>query len=317
MATATPARSVSTTRRKTLHELRTIIKQKGRSELAFRCIKSGVGFHEQVKQRKANPFYVRQGNTPLCGPAAFLFCVAKYFPDHYEKYALELALYGKGRLGDLVVEPSESCLNAKDGLEMQERNDFSPADWVTLASLRDSTNLLARMSGPTSNIAGMTFPGEIQGWFEKTGLFTQVENHTSTVVTSSYDNLLGANEKVKAGHCVCFLIQASILAPHLPGTLPAVEFGVDKVQKDIPKVAAPFPNHWVVQTSNMLIDQKPAPQPNTLLAEQNEDSPLNFEVHSWGRDGKSYEINNRIDVMTPAKFTKYYHGFVCAKPRLD
>lgn len=317
MTTATPARSVSTTRRKTLHELRTLIKQKDRSELAFKCITSGAKFHDHVIQRLENPYYVRQGNTPLCGPAAFMFCVAKHFPDHYERYALELALYGKSRIGDLIVEPSESCLNARDGLEMERKNDFSSADWVTLASLRDSANILSRMSGPASNIAGMTFPGEIQGWFEKTGLFTQIEDHTSTVITSSYDNLLRANEKVKAGHCVCFLIQASILAPHLPGTLPAVEFGVDKVQKDIPKVAAPFPNHWVVQTSNMLIDQKPAPQPNTPLVDKSYNSRLYFEVHSWGMHGRPYKVNNRVDEMTPEKFTKYYHGFVCAEPKLN
>ncbi len=313
MTTAMRTRSVSATHRRTLHELRTLIKQKSRSELAFKCISSGVDFHLQVHERIRNPLNVRQGNTPLCGPAAFMYCVAKYFPDHYEQYALELALFGKSRLGDLVVEPSDRCRNARDGLSLRnEGHHFSAADWVTLASIRDSSNVFSRMSGPGSNVAGMTFPGALISWFEDTGLFTKVEDHTSTAVTSSYDNLLRANEKLKAGHCVCFLIQGSILAP-----MAGIELGANKFQKDTPKIAAPLPNHWVVQITQMMIGYKPAPRPGLPADDSTYNSSLQFDVHSWGAEGKAYPVNARVSDISPEEFTRYYHGFVCAKPRLD
>lgn len=311
MTTAERTRTASSFRRKTLHELRTAIKHKGPSDFAFECISSGPIFQRQIQERLQNPYHIRQGNTPLCGPAAFIYCIAKHFPEQYERYALELALYGKGRIGDLVIEPSNDCLNAKDGLLFDNDGfNFSPVDWVTLASVRDSTNLFASMDGPGSNIAGMTFPGALEAWFEETGLFAQVEEHTSTIVSSSYANLLRANEKFKAGHCVCLLIQGSII-----GNLGGIELGVNKFQKETPKTAAAIPNHWVVQTTQMMIDQKRAPHPGTRPIEESINSSLDFDLHSWGINGKSYPVNNRINEMTPDKFTRYYHGFVSARPR--
>lgn len=149
-------------------------------KLAFRCVpRSGTqerqsSFLRELDDRAANPFAIRQGSAPLCGPAAFLYCVAKSYPEVYQRYVLELAIHGHARLGKLNVSPSQTCRDATPAA-----SSISPVDWVALASLRDSTNAAFRMNGPESSIAGITLPNSMRGWFEKSGLFSQVEDHTS------------------------------------------------------------------------------------------------------------------------------------------
>src|SRR5690625_4337328 len=111
-------------------------------QLAFHCLhhRNADNFIQQLDDRAKHPFAIRQGNTPLCGPAAFLFCVASAYPEAYKRYVLELALYGEARLGKLRVIPSEACRNAQP-----EHGVIHPVDWVALASLRDSTNRLLSM----------------------------------------------------------------------------------------------------------------------------------------------------------------------------
>jgi hypothetical protein len=84
-----------------------------------------------------------------------MYCIAREKPDDFALYALDLALTGKGRLGGLEVAPGEGCRNSVS-LQAKERR-IAPADWVTLASLRDSTGSLSAVYDNAS-ITGFNDP---------------------------------------------------------------------------------------------------------------------------------------------------------------
>lgn len=307
MSSTASARS-SASARHSIPALRALVREKRGSELAFRCVNSGLTFLQRLRTRTQNPYSIRQGNTPLCGPAAFLYCVARHFPDAYERYALQLVLYGEARLGDMLVTPSDACRRATSGIS-EEYHNISPLDWVTLASLRDSTNNFLRMNGPGSNAAGITMPGAMVAWFESSGLFGQVDNHTVLTRSASHDNLLRANQKFRSGFDVCMLIRASII-----GSVGG-ELNMDKLRKETPKTIAPTPDHWVVQTSDMLLDNCVAPYPLMTCPAEVRDCRLDFSVHSWGINDGPRRLNDRVQQMTPNLFLPYYNGFVCAWPK--
>ena len=139
---------------------------KGIGESAFACLEGEKTQNKLVAdlhERIAKPHITNQLYTPLCGPAAFMYCIAKDRPNDYLRYVLDLVTTGTGKLGGLIVTPSAACRNAD--LE----GKIAPADWVALASLRDSSNKAMQMSGPDSNAAGITLPDELAEWFSKTG----------------------------------------------------------------------------------------------------------------------------------------------------
>jgi len=100
--------------------------------LKFKCITNRGNFAASLEGRSGNSNAIHQGGTPLCGPAAFMHCIAGDRPADYINYVLDLAETGTGRLGGLTVTPSSNCLNAT----FIETN---PVDWVALATYTSST----------------------------------------------------------------------------------------------------------------------------------------------------------------------------------
>ena len=201
------------------------------TKLAFACIDAAVPnniqearkkFVADLESRCNNPTYIAQGDSSLCGPAAFLYCVAREKPDDFANYVLDLALTGKGHLGGLEVAPGEECRNL-DSLTVGTRTT-APVDWVALASLRDSGNSFVSMKSVDSDLGGITFPSTLAGWFEKTGWFSDVRNEASK--TGLYDplyHLLSINALPLS--YICLFINAKIMKNEWMG---------------------PIPNHWVV-----------------------------------------------------------------------
>ncbi|MDR1229401.1 MAG: hypothetical protein LBK55_10390 [Azoarcus sp.] len=205
--------------------------------LAFKCIDGQAStasdiklareqFVDNVEKRRDKPKNIHQGDSSLCGPAAFMYCVAREKPDEFADYALDLALTGEARLGGLKVAPGQACRDVekpvgKKGLPV------APADWVTLASLRDSTGPFSSMESARSDAGGMTFPVALAGWFKETGWFSEVRNSTALTRTGINDplrHLLGINPLPLS--YVCLLIDGAITETN--------------------GRAGNFPTHWVV-----------------------------------------------------------------------
>ena len=245
-------------------------------------------FFEAIKLRIKDPYIINQNKVNLCGPNAFFYCVAEKYPNHYAKYMIDLWTLGQAYLGKLHVKPSKSCLTASLGT-----GNIHPADWIALASLRDSSNAFFNFDEINDATGGITFPGDMADWFRKT-LFSSVENNTSISHRASFDNLKKAQRLYGANKSVCFLISAKMM--YLPMKVNAV------------------PNHWVVLTSNILVDGKSLNHTHSSDLDAYLDKKISLHAATWGEDKGKVPLHtkNRTKHLTLNEFLTFYYGFVAA-----
>ncbi len=272
----------------------------GSGDLAFSCL-NGVSRHsiaKELTQRTTDTFRINQGETPLCGPAAFMHCIATDRPADYVRYVLDLATTGTGTLGGLIVTPSDDCRDAALA------NKIDPVDWVALASLRDASNAFLDMNGPDSNAAGITVGSALAGWFSKTGWFPGGVSDSTSYGSQSFDHLLSINQRVNSH--VCLFIRSAIISSGSSSNV-----GINKFNgSGTPKTWLGTPDHWVVLKNRLTIDHKAPPLPGMQRPEGLEGKRLDFTFVHWGQ--QSTPINSRIHNITPAKFLPYYYGYVSA-----
>jgi len=281
--------------------------RRGNGSLAFTCITDRNIFANALKARADEAWQIQQGDVYLCGPAAFMYCIAKDRPADYVRYVLSLAENGIGELGNkLVVKPSRICRNAS--LSVAEkgsaRSVIDPVDWVALASLRDNTNTFRLMGGPRDGIAGITLGGDMADWFRATGWFHGgVSNSTNLSWSQSFDDLhdvddqwsqplkhlCGIEPRINGNGHVCLLIRSEVLYESYSG------FERNRLKASgRSKKWRGFPNHWVVLDGHICLPRSATP-----------DHMLNFNVWTWGR--KKTTIN-----MTVLHFLPCYYGYVSA-----
>jgi len=276
--------------------------RRGTGSLAFACINpdNRTPFAEALKNRVDEPREIDQGDTPLCGPAAFMYCIAKDRRAEYARYVLDLAEHGVGKLGNnLTVKPSRACRNASIG------GAIDPVDWVSLASLRDNTNTFRSMSNANSNIAGITMGGAMADWFRATGWFpggvsNATQYHWSRTFDELHDidrhwseplrHLCGIDARTSGGGHVCLLVRAEVIDGPPRGS----ERNRLKASGKSKKWAG-LPNHWVVLEGHIGLPYSATP-----------DHMLCFRVWTWGRE-QSTLIN-----MPVRQFLPYYYGYVSA-----
>lgn len=233
-------------------------------------------------ERINDPNRINQGGTPLCGPASLIRSVAIGNSDAYARAAIDLYTSGRARINNLDIRPGDAVLNAP------VPSGTSPADWMMLASLRDSDNWLLSTAGFFANgAAGVTIPPTIETWFRNAG-FTQIVNRTSLtggdipLVKSLH--VQEASRLFTQGYNVAMLIDADLL-----------ETGT---QNDIFSM---YPDHWVVLASRI------AAGGSTNYAANMEP----FRVFTWGRL-MSVPVNPATPLIYERFLTKFY-GFVAAR----
>ncbi|MDR0563401.1 MAG: hypothetical protein LBG78_00505 [Azoarcus sp.] len=280
-----------------------------------------------IADRAKEPFKINQANAPLCGPAAFMYCVASHDPEAYKQYVVDLLTTGEGRLGGLHVKPGADCRRAN----LPKTSGFiNPVDWVALASLRDSSNQFLDMNSVASSAAGITLPSQMEEWFNATGWFTGggVCNDTNLVISKGLNNLLNASALYKCGEFVCLFIVAQILNGP----------GIEKVlMPGVPKTVPGTPNHWVVLDSSVTIDNQPAPFPGcsslnlsapppnstaknapnslppvpaTASAEELKTKRVTFNIYTWGE--RHRPVTRKYPDLILGAFLHCYYGFVSA-----
>jgi len=291
--------------------------KRSKQALAFACIDgaaNSVGsgrteFAKALELRSSDPSLIDQDRTPLCGPAAFIHCIAKDRPEDYMRYVLELAMTGVGKLGNLTVRPSADCRNnaslTRPGLIGRA---IDPVDWVALASLRDSSNAWLEMNGPDSNAAGITAGGSMASWFRATGWYPNgVSNSTyhfaKSFTEESFEHLLRINQRMNSH--VCMLIRSAIIANS------SMDVGRNKFGKNTPKTWFGTPDHWIVLNmgNRIRIDQRIPPPHGSLRPKGLGNKPLDFSFWSWRR---TYHVSNRVPKITAKEFFPYYYGYVSA-----
>lgn len=268
--------------------------------------RSAIG--DQLRERLKNPAKINQGNTPLCGPAAFLYWIAKEQKKAYVNYIIDLCELGHARLGHLKVKPSKDCLRSSPK-EMTYQ-----CDWVGLASLRDSANDIFSVTPGENSISGITLPNTLASWFQQAG-YDPVINSTNLIIDKTLANLVKADH-LAGSQAVALLVNARTI----------LNRGLVRI-----------PDHWIVPTSKILIDGKPAS--GALKVLRSAESPMlqaqidrpsaaaqirkwakiepilsakiTFTYYSWGQADR--RVNHHRPNLTLADFLCGFYGFVSAK----
>jgi len=275
--------------------------------LKFKCIDKREDFIKNLKARLKEPWRIDQRNTPLCGPAAFMYCVVKDRPYDYAHYVLDLVEKGEARLGNLRVKPRGACLNSI------EIGRIAPVDWVALASLRDSTNRFWSMRSHKSEMAGITTGGALAYWFNATGWYHAADftSYHSSKNQSRLRHLLNMNQYAD-GH-ICLLIRSAIITNRS-----STDTGFKKWNRsDTPKTYSGTPDHWIVLGGRASIGQKEYQGAANLNLDELINKPLRFKFWTWGGEPLDDEspccaIDDRVSNITPASFLPYYYGYVSA-----
>jgi hypothetical protein len=235
-----------------------------------------------LSARVDNPDLIRQGATPYCGPASLTRTIAADNPDGYVQAAIDLYAKGTAQIGTLQI-------NASSGVrESNILGNTNAADWLMLASIRDSNNWFFSPAGWFGlNVAGITLPGELCKWFRNAGYTEIVSSTYLATMTKPIPSVVAleiyrANQLALAGYRVALFINADIL------------------DSDDQDGFSFIPDHWVVLSGPI--------RDGGITAY---DSSISLSVFTWGR------IQN-IPV-SPAKalkkraFMDHYYGFVATR----
>lgn len=232
-------------------------------------------FLDDLARRIENPSLIYQGHGQVCGPAAFMYGLARSHPEQYAAFACHLFMYGEARLNDLLIKAPDSVKgkapDLNDGLL-----DMSAVDWVTLASLRRSKNWMWRDLSTLR--AGLTWPLALKKWFNQAGF--EAHSHTTLVTAQSWQNWDDACNMFQTQHAiVCVFINTNML-PDYAGHYPHAG---DR---------SSAPNHWV-----------------TLANVHSRRNPVHVDFFTYGRTDVIY-----FEQSEEHNFQRHYYGYVSAVP---
>ncbi len=165
--------------------------------------------------------HLSQGDSSLCGPAAFFFDIARSRPDIYTQVVLDLYKNGKVRLENLKLESSRlarkaSLLDAR----------MSGIDWMIMSSIKPGYDK------PADRASGITWPGDLEKWLNNTGY--QVVDKTA-YMRRGLDSLFQAQLAYAGGYTVFLFVNGDLFKPS----------GKNKTSF--------YPDHWVVLNSSIKI----------------------------------------------------------------
>ncbi len=226
----------------------------------------------EMRSRLSDPFQVNQGGQPFCGPASILFEFVRKQPLRYVQICRSLFETGSFQGKTRQIEASSQLRQSQGRLRM------SQADWMVLATWRESENLIFPVQPDEPNIirnlAGITKPWEMVGWTREILGYANVKN-TITYIFGEVHALNEAASIIDSGGVVFALITAEGLLDN--GTPPLL----------------PCPNHWVSLLGNMSIQKR------QLFRNSGH---VSLDLYTWGS-------KKHID-KTEAHFEDYFWGIV-------
>jgi hypothetical protein len=249
--------------------------------------KDGSEIARRVYQRINEPSRINQSGASLCGPAVFMYCLAKDAPALYVQYIRDLFVEGKATINSLVVEPSNACKNGRLVVGSGDnRRSINAVDWIALASLRDSENRVFRHRSVSSDTSGITLPGSLVNWFTAAG-YSQVQEKTQFAASHRPEHLLNAIRDHQHNKNVCLFI-------------------ADKVVKG-PWTLKTIPTHWAV-----LSEVRPitiSHRSDSVQTQQSfEEQIPSIRAYSWGEE--RFDLNPKR--LSLGEFSNYYFGYVVA-----
>jgi hypothetical protein len=207
---------------------------------------------QDLRARIASPNAIAQAKTPFCGPASFVRLLALEKDEAYAKAAIDLFNTGECTIGTLKVKPGDAVRKSPP------LKGTSHADWIMLASIRDSGNAVLSAAGLFSgNAAGITVPGTLADWFTKAGFPTVVNKASVTQpsLPNAQASLVQSAKTYKAsGHHIVMLVDADVL---------------DEANQD--DEFSLYPDHWITLTADIKDG-----------GELSYNEPISMWVYTWG-----------------------------------
>jgi hypothetical protein len=230
----------------------------------------GVG----LLMRLAYPSLLRQGQASLCGPAAFIFNLVQDRPSEYAGFAIRLYNTGTARMGSLTITPRDAVRQYAPTWQID------PADWVTMAGLRDSEDWWFSYDTADRTFSGATTQLEMAWWFNRAGYSDIRQEANLTRHQRDTDNMDEASRLFSEGYRVCLLIDGQMIQVAEQGTSGSALF------KD---------RHWVVLRSK--IDRS--------------GDTVNMLIFTWGEKNRKVPESGALPL---SDFLENYYGYVAAKP---
>lgn len=252
---------------------------------AFQVANSGTPTQlvSEIIARVKQPWLINQSSASLCGPAAFMYCLAKDAPNIYVRYVYDLYVSGQGSINNLHVEPSEDC---RKGTISSGPSKIAFADWIALASLRDSENAFFDYSSVTDQASGITFPGMLSKWFKLAG-YCDVNNSTSLTLSRGPKHLLDAAVSYQNNKNVCLFVSGKALQS--------------------PFAAKILPSHWVVISDHLTLGKNAHRNYSKNLDDLRKE-PCSLSVYTWGKEKREWNPQH----LSLDDFSNYYFGSVTA-----
>lgn len=217
------------------------------------------------------PGLIHQQVTSLCGPASLLFDLAIHDPVAYAQFGIDLYELGIAHIRKLEIKPGSDLKN----YAIPPESNVDAADWVTMASIRDSENWFFDYDEVDDEVGGITLPHELANWFESVG-YTDIRNETNLFFRKDESNARDANRLLANGYRVCLFISANML------------------QAAKQNNGSVTPDHWVVEMA-----------PIQMLP-----GGVKTEVFSWGRGRR--QVPELGGLLLTDSFFKNYYGYVAA-----
>lgn len=252
---------------------------------AFQIANSGTPqqFISDLTARVKQPWLINQSAASLCGPAAFMYCVAKDAPDLYVKYVIDLYVSGKGSINNLHVEPSEDC---RKGTIVSGISSIAFVDWIALASLRDSENSLFDYSSVNDQASGITLPGILAKWFKLAG-YCNVNNSASVAWSQGPKHLVDAAISYQNNKNVCLFVSGKSL--------------------NSPFAVKIFPSHWIVMSDYPTFGDSSHKDYSKKMEDLKKET-ISLPVYTWGTEKREWNPQN----LSLDDFSSYYFGSVTA-----
>lgn len=199
-------------------------------------------------------YYPNQYYSMLCGPAAFYYCLMMDRYDVYEQLVWDLWHHGKAMLGSFLLQPSTSTMKVKDLFSGANYPRVSAIDWITMASLRDSSNNLLKYESVGDKVSAITLWGDIEKWMLNAGaqkIFSNI-----SLYHSSLSDICKLNSLMRNDVHIVSLISAGML-----------QQGAD----------VPFKDHWIVWCGKLkLVNGR------SITNETNLEEFVSLRLFSWG-----------------------------------
>jgi hypothetical protein len=229
-----------------------------------------------LRARVDNPDLISSIETSLCGPAAFAHGLAIDDPVSYVKAAIDLWETGSAVIGTQSIKPKKDLKTYK----LPATTTINPADWILLASMRDTDNWFFDYQEEGDDLSAITMPHTMEKWFKQAG-YTEVLNDTNVVACKDLANARKASSLLGKGYKVCLFINSDMLyaSKHNNASL--------------------IPDHWVGLVTGITITG----------IEADPASKVSFKVYTWGRV-QSVPQSGDLSIK---HFLNNYYGYIACR----